>query len=200
MSEVLHRNKHTGLLWVEKDGIRLVIHPPPADGHVRFAMIDRRGPQHQPDRLIGWGTFEDVGAAEDAAERWLGSAGTVRARAELKLPSGPSGSVGRSRSESMTSVQSAPDVSAQNPARPQPINPIVVIGAIGLAAEVILPWALIWLSDTFFFDIPAWSQWVVFGGPPALSLLAAVVYRASRTWSLMALHVGNEVSPKGSHS
>ena len=37
----------------------------------------------------------------------------------------------------MTSVQSAPDVSAQNSARPQPVNPIVVIGAIGLAAEVI---------------------------------------------------------------
>jgi hypothetical protein len=200
MSDVPRRNKRTGLLCLEKGGIRPVIHPPPADGYVRFVMIDRRGPQQRPDRLIGWGTFENVGAAKDAAERWLGPTGTVRARAELGLPSGPGGSVGRSRSKSMTSVQSAPDVSAQNPARPQPINPIVVIGAIGLAAEVMLPWALIWLSDTFFFDVPSWSQWVVFGGPPALSLLAAFVYRASRAWSLMALRMGNEVSPKGTHS
>jgi hypothetical protein len=156
MSEVLPRNKQTGLLWVEKDGIRLVIHPPPADGYVRFAMIDRRGPKHQPGRLIGWGTFGDVGAAKDVAERWLGPAGTVRARAELGLPSGPGGSDGRSESKFMTSAPSAPDVSAQNPARPQPVNPTVVIGAVALAAEVILAWALIWLSDTFFFDIPAW--------------------------------------------
>jgi hypothetical protein len=47
----------------------LVIHPASAEGYVRFAVIDHRGPCHHPDRLIGSGTFEDIGTAKGAAER-----------------------------------------------------------------------------------------------------------------------------------
>jgi hypothetical protein len=69
MSEVQRWNKQTGMLWMERDGLRLVIHLPPAKGYVRFAVIDHRGPDRHPDRLIGSGTLEDIGAAKDAAER-----------------------------------------------------------------------------------------------------------------------------------
>jgi hypothetical protein len=34
-----------------------------------------------------------------------------------------------------------------------------------------------------FFDVPAWSQWVIFGGPAALSLLATLILWELRTWS-----------------
>ena len=69
MSEVHRWIKQTGMLWMESNGLRLVVHLPPAKGYVRFAVIDHCGPNHHPDRLIGSGTFEDVGAAKDAAER-----------------------------------------------------------------------------------------------------------------------------------
>jgi hypothetical protein len=69
MSEVQHWNEQNGTFWMEKGGLRLVIHLASATGYVRFAVIDHRDPNHQPDRLIGSGTFEDVGTAKDAAER-----------------------------------------------------------------------------------------------------------------------------------
>jgi hypothetical protein len=69
MSKVQHWNEQTGMLWMEKDGLRLVIHLPSAKGYVRFAVIDHCGPNHYPDRLIGSATFENVGTAKDAAER-----------------------------------------------------------------------------------------------------------------------------------
>ena len=62
-------------------------------------------------------------------------------------------------------------------------DPITVIVATGLAAGVIVPWAVIWVSDLLFFDAPAWSQWVIFGGPAALSLLATLILWDGRTWS-----------------
>ena len=58
-----------GMLWMERDGLRLVVHLPPAKGYVRFAVIDHGGSDRHPDRLIGSGTFEDVGTAKDAADR-----------------------------------------------------------------------------------------------------------------------------------
>jgi hypothetical protein len=61
-------------------------------------------------------------------------------------------------------------------------NPIIVIFCAGLMAEFILPWAIIWFSDIFFFDIPAWSLWLLFGSPPALSLLAMLIHWALWTW------------------
>ena len=66
-------------------------------------------------------------------------------------------------------------------------SPIIVIFCIGLMAEFILPWAVIWLSDMLFFDIPGWSLWLLFGGPPALSLLAMLIHWALRTWSKQPL-------------
>jgi hypothetical protein len=69
MSEGQRWNEQTGILWMERDGLRLVIHLPPVKGYVRFAVIDHRGPSHHPDRLIGSGTLDDVGTAKDAAER-----------------------------------------------------------------------------------------------------------------------------------
>jgi hypothetical protein len=57
-------------------------------------------------------------------------------------------------------------------------NPIIVIFCAGLMAEFILPWAVIWFSDIFFFDIPAWSLWLLFGSSPAISLLAMLIHWA----------------------
>jgi hypothetical protein len=69
MSEVQRWNEQNGTLWLERGGLLLVIHPASAEGYVRFAVIDHRGPYHHPDRLIGSGTFEDIGTAKGAAER-----------------------------------------------------------------------------------------------------------------------------------
>ena len=69
MSEGQRWNQQNGMLWMEKDGFRLVIHLPSAKGYVRFAVIDHRGLNHNSDRLIGSGTLEDVGTAKEAAER-----------------------------------------------------------------------------------------------------------------------------------
>ena len=60
-------------------------------------------------------------------------------------------------------------------------SPIIVICCTGLMAEFILPWAIIWLSDMFFLDIPGWSLWLLFGGPPALTLAAVLIHLALRT-------------------
>jgi hypothetical protein len=73
-------------------------------------------------------------------------------------------------------------------------GPIIVIFCVGLMAEFILPWAVIWLSDMFFFDIPGWLLWLLFGGPPALSLLAMLIHWALRTWSKQPLRTrGHEL-------
>jgi hypothetical protein len=69
MSEGQDWNEQEGALWMEKYGLRLVVHVPSAKGYVRFIVIDRRGPNQRPDRLIGSGTHEDVGKAKNAAER-----------------------------------------------------------------------------------------------------------------------------------
>jgi hypothetical protein len=73
-------------------------------------------------------------------------------------------------------------------------GPIIVIFCAGLMAEFILPWAVIWLSDMFFFDIPGWLLWLLFGGPPALSLLAMLIHWALGTWSKQLLRTrGHEL-------
>jgi hypothetical protein len=69
ISEYQGWKRQAGTLWMERDGLRLVIHLPLAKGYVRFAVIDHRGPNHHPDRLIGSGTLDDVETAKDAAER-----------------------------------------------------------------------------------------------------------------------------------
>ena len=57
----------------------------------------------------------------------------------------------------------------------------LVILFFGVAAELLVPWTVIWLSDLFVFDVPVWAAWAIFGGPLALGLLVLVVYRALRT-------------------
>jgi len=69
MSEAQHWKQQEGILWMEKYGLRLVVHVPSAKGYARFVVIDHRGPNDPPDRLIGSGTHEDVGKAKNAAER-----------------------------------------------------------------------------------------------------------------------------------
>jgi len=58
-----------------------------------------------------------------------------------------------------------------------------VVVCTGLMAQFILPWAAIWLSDIFFFDIPPWLLWLLIGGPLAFSLLAILIHWALRRWS-----------------
>jgi hypothetical protein len=48
-------------------------------------------------------------------------------------------------------------------------NLIFVVVCTGLIAEYILPWAAIWLSDIFFYDIPPWLPWLLIGGPSHLA-------------------------------
>jgi hypothetical protein len=63
-----------------------------------------------------------------------------------------------------------------------PANPIIVTLLVGLAAEVVLPWAAIWLSDMLVIDMPTWSLWLVFGVPPALTFLAVLIQWTLRAW------------------
>jgi hypothetical protein len=72
------------------------------------------------------------------------------------------------------------------------ISPIIVIFCTGLMAEFILPWAVIWLSNVFFFDIPGWSPWLLFGGPPALSLLAMLIH-----WGQCHVNIGRRNRANG---
>jgi len=69
-----------------------------------------------------------------------------------------------------------------NRARREPIRPLIAALYIGLMAEVVLPWSVIWLSDTLLFDTPAWSLWLMFGTPAAFTLLAALACFAMELW------------------
>jgi hypothetical protein len=60
---------------------------------------------------------------------------------------------------------------------------VVLIFCIGLALEATLPWAMIWLSDEFVFDTPAWSSWLVFALPAVLTVLVLVLYEILRARS-----------------
>jgi hypothetical protein len=59
-------------------------------------------------------------------------------------------------------------------------DPIVVTLVAGLVAEAVVPWAVIWLSDALVFDIPAWSLWLIFGVPAALTFLAMLLQGVTR--------------------
>jgi hypothetical protein len=67
--------------------------------------------------------------------------------------------------------------------------PIIVTLLVGLAAEVVLPWAVIWLSDMLVIDVPTWSLWLVFGVPPALTFLAVLIQWALKAWLRQPLRV-----------
>lgn len=66
-------------------------------------------------------------------------------------------------------------------------DPIVVTLLAGLAAEAVVPWAVIWLSDALVFNVPAWSLWLVFGVPAALTLLAVLIQWVLRVWPRQAV-------------
>jgi hypothetical protein len=64
---------------------------------------------------------------------------------------------------------------------PDELSPTITILATGLILEVAVPWTVMWLSDVFCFDVPGWSLWLLFGGPPAASFAAAVARCVVRT-------------------
>jgi hypothetical protein len=70
-------------------------------------------------------------------------------------------------------------------------DPIIVTLLAGLAVEVVVPWAVIGLSDALVFDIPAWSLWLIFGVPGALTLLAVLIQLLLWTWSRQTLRAAN---------
>jgi hypothetical protein len=69
MSEAQRWNEHDGILWMEKHGLRLVVHLPSSKGYVRFVVIDHLDRNNHPDRLIGSGSLDDIGKAKNAAQR-----------------------------------------------------------------------------------------------------------------------------------
>lgn len=97
--------------------------------------------------------------------------------------SGEAGPATPSEWSATASIRPAFPISLTYRARRRPANPTLVILGIGLVAELVVPWAVIWLSDMFVFDIPDWSRWLVFGSPLALSLVAVLTYRAFRALS-----------------
>jgi hypothetical protein len=111
---------------------------------------------------------------------------TVRTMTKIGRQSGERSPSRRVEWEPTTSIRQAGHQQVTYRARGRPIDPVIVILLAGLAAEIILPWAVLWLSDVFFFDIPAWSQWLVFGFPPALTVLAMLMQWALRTRSTQA--------------
>ena len=70
MSESHHWNEQEGMLWIERDGLRLVIHPPTANGYVRFAVVDHRRPDHHPHRLSMGDTLKNVSAQKPRPQEW----------------------------------------------------------------------------------------------------------------------------------
>jgi hypothetical protein len=105
----------------------------------------------------------------------------VRAMTKIGRQSGDRGPIRRVEWEPTTSIRQASHQSVTYRPRSGAIDPVIVILLTGLAAEMILPWVVLWLSDVFFFDIPAWSQWLVFGFSPALTVLAVLTHWALRT-------------------
>jgi len=111
---------------------------------------------------------------------------TVRAMTKIGRQSAGRGSIKRVEWEPTASIRQVSHQPVTHRARSGPIDPVIVILLTGLAAEMILPWAVLLLSDVFFFDIPTWSQWLVFGFPPALTVLAVLMHWALRTRSPQA--------------
>jgi hypothetical protein len=106
-----------------------------------------------------------------------------QARHELKRRSGIAGSAKRNDRDGAPHVHQARQVPVARQSRRRSADPVPVILAAGLAAEMVLPWAVIWLSDVFMFDTPDWLRWAIFGAPPALGFLAALTYWVARARS-----------------
>ena len=52
---------------------------------------------------------------------------------------------------------------------------LAIILALGIAGEVIVPWAVIELSNLLFFNVPFSALWPIFAGPITLALATALV-------------------------
>jgi hypothetical protein len=102
--------------------------------------------------------------------------GAVRFRSKPARALGDMGPVMRAERKSSVSIPANRQKPAMDLARGGPAGVVTLIFCVGLALEATLPWAMIWLSDLFVFDTPAWSRWVVFGGPAVLSVLALMLY------------------------
>jgi hypothetical protein len=82
------------------------------------------------------------------------------------------------------SVGGAEPLRAEIAATSAPTSPAVLILGAGAVAELVLPWALIGLSDLFLFDTPTWSVWTAFASPPAITLAALLTYHALKRRAL----------------
>jgi hypothetical protein len=109
--------------------------------------------------------------------------GAVRFRSKQVHQSGDTGPVGRAERKSPVSMSANRKKTPVERVRGGPAGVVILIFCVGLALEATLPWAMIWLSDLFVFDTPAWSRWLVFGAPVVLSVLALVLYQALGTGS-----------------
>jgi uncharacterized membrane protein YdjX (TVP38/TMEM64 family) len=106
-----------------------------------------------------------------------------QARQELSRRSGGAGPAKRSEWHAEMHIRQPREATVAQQAQRQPADPIPVILATGVAAELILPWTVIWLSNVFMFDTPDWLRWLVFVAPLALGLLATLPYWVVRGWS-----------------
>jgi hypothetical protein len=76
------------------------------------------------------------------------------------------------------------------------ISPVILILSTGLFGGFVLPWLVLWLSDLFLFDVPGWSQWLAFVGPPAIGLLLVLIRWAARALSEHSFQV-RVCAPRG---
>ncbi len=59
---------------------------------------------------------------------------------------------------------------------------ISAILAVAVTAEVVLPWVLIEISNLFVFDIPDWSLWAIYVGPPLVAAFVVGVEMVLARW------------------
>jgi hypothetical protein len=88
---------------------------------------------------------------------------------------------GRSERNPATTVRQGRHRPRTYQAPRSPADPIIVTLLVGLVTEAVLPWAAIWISDVFVFDIPIWSLWVVFSVPPVLTGLVVLIQSSRRS-------------------
>jgi hypothetical protein len=122
--------------------------------------------------LSGPGPGQHVTGSVEQARGRRYPPGAVRFRSKQARQLGDMGPVMRAERKAAVAIPTTSQKPAMNRARGGPAGAVMLILCAGLALEAILPWAVIWLSDMFVFDTPAWSRWLVFAVPPALSVLA----------------------------
>jgi hypothetical protein len=79
---------------------------------------------------------------------------------------------GRSSTVSTQAVNGVPSAAMTTDAI---IATLEIIVAAGVFGEVIVPWAVIGLSNWLSFDVPFWALGLIFAGPIALALATALI-------------------------